>query len=145
MTIVEFKNVSKSFFSQNLYKHVDLEVNSGDKIALVGNNGTGKSTLIKLLSGSENPDRGTVIREEEAVISCFDQFGRVDLDSKVQDLLNSPFEKVMSVQAELDAVSAEFTGDMDNDEKVMEKYSKLSDEFESLGGYSYIHVQSEFI
>ncbi|MEG0236361.1 ATP-binding cassette domain-containing protein [Cetobacterium sp.] len=60
MTIVEFKNVSKSFFSQNLYKHVDLEVNSGDKIALVGNNGTGKSTLIKLLSGSENPDRGTV-------------------------------------------------------------------------------------
>lgn len=145
MTIVEFKNVSKSFFSQNLYKHVDLEVNSGDKIALVGNNGTGKSTLIKLLSGSENPDRGIVIREEEAVISCFDQFGRVDLDSKVQDLLNSPFEKVMSVQAELDAVSAEFTGDMDNDEKVMEKYSKLSDEFESLGGYSYIHVQSEFI
>ncbi len=145
MTIVEFKNVSKSFFSQNLYKHVDLEVNSGDKIALVGNNGTGKSTLIKLLSGAENPDRGTVIREEEAVISCFDQFGRVDLDSKVQDLLNSPFEKVMTVQAELDAVSAEFTGDMDNDEKIMEKYSKLSDEFESLGGYSYIHVQSEFI
>ncbi|MGL4977539.1 MAG: ATP-binding cassette domain-containing protein, partial [Cetobacterium sp.] len=145
MTIIEFKNVSKSFFSQNLYKHVDLEVNSGDKIALVGNNGTGKSTLIKLLTGEETPDRGRITREEESVIACFDQFGRLNLDSKVQDLLNSPFQKVMSIQAELEAVSAEFTGDADNDEKVMEKYSELSDKFESLGGYSYIHIQSEFI
>lgn len=145
MNIVELKNVSKSFFSQNLYKHINLEINSGDKIAIVGNNGTGKSTLIKLVSGAETPDRGTVSKEEGAIISCFDQFGRVDLDSRVQDLLNSPFEKVMSIQAELDIVSTEFTGDMDNDEKTMEKYSKLSDEFESLGGYSYIHIQSEFI
>ena len=145
MNIVELKNVSKSFFSQNLYKHINLEINSGDKIAIVGNNGTGKSTLIKLVSGAEIPDRGTVSKEEGAIISCFDQFGRVDLDSRVQDLLNSPFEKVMSIQAELDVVSTEFTGDMDNDEKTMEKYSKLSDEFESLGGYSYIHIQSEFI
>lgn len=145
MNIVELKNVSKSFFSQNLYKHINLEINSGDKIAIVGNNGTGKSTLIKLVSGAETPDRGIVSKEEGAIISCFDQFGRVDLDSRVQDLLNSPFEKVMSIQAELDVVSTEFTGDMDNDEKTMEKYSKLSDEFESLGGYSYIHTQSEFI
>lgn len=145
MNIVELKNVSKSFFSQNLYKHINLEINSGDKIAIVGNNGTGKSTLIKLVSGAETPDRGIVSKEEGAIISCFDQFGRVDLDSRVQDLLNSPFEKVMSIQAELDVVSTEFTGDMDNDEKTMEKYSKLSDEFESLGGYSYIHIQSEFI
>ncbi|MGL5088719.1 MAG: ATP-binding cassette domain-containing protein [Cetobacterium sp.] len=145
MTIIEFKDVSKTFFSQNLYKHVDLEINSSDKIALVGNNGTGKSTLIKLITGAEYPDRGTVTRDESAVITCFDQFGRVNLESKVQDLLDSPFKRVMAVQVELDAVSAQFTGDADNDEKVMEQYSKISDEFESLGGYSYIHVQSEFI
>ncbi|MGL6098553.1 MAG: ATP-binding cassette domain-containing protein, partial [Fusobacteriaceae bacterium] len=52
MTIIDFKNVSKTFFSQNLYKDVEFEINSTDKIALVGNNGTGKSTLIKLITGA---------------------------------------------------------------------------------------------
>ena len=85
MNIIEIQNVSKSFFTQKLYKNVDLEINSEDKIALTGHNGTGKSTFIKLITGEQDPDYGKVIIDEEATISCFDQFGRIDLDMKVED------------------------------------------------------------
>jgi ATPase subunit of ABC transporter with duplicated ATPase domains len=145
MNIIEFQNVSKSFFTQKLYKNVNLEINSGDKIALVGHNGTGKSTFIKLITGEQDPDYGDIIINEDATISCFDQFGRIDLNMKVEDLLNIPFEKVMATQKELESISSQFTEDNSDNEALMEKYSEISDRFESLGAYSYIHIQSEFI
>jgi len=145
MNIVEFQNVSKSFFTQKLYKNVELEINSEEKIALTGHNGTGKSTFIKLITGEQDPDFGNVIINEEATISCFDQFGRVDREMKVEDLLNIPFESVMAAQKELELVSTLFSDDPDENEVIMERYTAASDRFESLGGYDYIHLQSEFV
>lgn len=145
MNIIEFQNVSKSFFTQKLYKKVNLEINSGDKIALTGHNGTGKSTFIKLITGEQDPDYGQVIINEETSFSCFDQFGRVDQNMKVKDLLNIPFEDVIATQNELELISTQFSDDADENEAIMEKYADISDKFESLGGYSYIHIQSEFI
>ena len=145
MNIIEFQSVSKSFFTQKLYKEVNLEINSGEKIALTGHNGTGKSTLIKLITGEQYPDYGKIIINEEAVISCFDQFGKLDLNMKVEDLLNVPFEKVIMAQKELEEVSALFADENQDTDALMERYSEASDRFESLGGYSYLHIQSEFI
>ncbi len=145
MNIIEFQNVSKSFFTQKLYKNVNLEINSKDKIAVTGHNGTGKSTFIKLITGEQDPDYGQVIINEEATFSCFDQFGRVDMDMKVDDLLNVPFKDVMETQKELEYLSAQFSDDAEENEAIMEKYSEISDRFESLGAYSYLHIKSEFI
>lgn len=145
MNIIELKKVSKSFFTQKLYKNVELEINSGDKIALVGNNGVGKSTFIKLIMDEQYPDSGEVIINEDARIACFDQFGKVDLESKVEDLLNSPFERVIALQKELEDLGNEFSDDEAKNAILLEKYSALSDEFESLGGYSYIHILADFV
>ncbi|MGL5963416.1 MAG: ABC-F family ATP-binding cassette domain-containing protein [Fusobacteriaceae bacterium] len=145
MNIIEFKNVSKSFFTQKLYSDINLEINSRDKIALLGNNGTGKSTFIKLIKDDELPDEGEVLINEEARIACFDQFGSIDQTMKVRDLLNLPFQHIIDAQAELEEISTLFSEDDDENAKLLQKYSELSDRFESMGGYSYIHVQSEFI
>ncbi|MGL6100490.1 MAG: ATP-binding cassette domain-containing protein, partial [Fusobacteriaceae bacterium] len=102
MNIIEFKNVSKSFFTQKLYSDINLEINSRDKIALLGNNGTGKSTFIKLIKDDELPDEGEVLINEEARIACFDQFGSIDQTMKVRDLLNLPFQHIIDAQAELE-------------------------------------------
>ncbi|MGL5578874.1 MAG: ATP-binding cassette domain-containing protein [Fusobacteriaceae bacterium] len=145
MNIIEFKNVSKSFFTQKLYADINLEINSRDKIALIGNNGTGKSTFIKLIKDEELPDEGEVIINEEAVIACFDQFGSIDQNMKVEELLNLPFQHIIHAQNELEHISTLFSEDDEENAKLLEKYAELSDRFESMGGYSYIHVQSEFI
>lgn len=145
MNIIEFKDVAKSFFTQRLYEEVNLEINADDKIALTGHNGTGKSTLIKLVTGEQYPDSGKVILNEDARIACFDQFGKIDREMAVQDLLNVPFERVITAQRDLEAVSARFTEEGVDMEILMDEYSKASDYFESLGGYDYMHIQSEFI
>lgn len=145
MNIIEFKGVAKSFFTQRLYQDVDLEVNSGDKIVLRGNNGTGKSTVVRLITEDEYPDRGEVIINEDARISVFDQFGRVDLDMIVDDLLDIPFKDVIEAQNHLDKVSARFSQEGIDMDSLMEEYTSANDRFESLGGYSYIHLKEEFI
>jgi len=145
MNIIEFKDVAKSHLTQKLYENVNLEINKGDKISIVGSNGSGKSTLLKLITEEEYPTSGTIVIEEEAKISYFDQFGEANLDKSVKELLDSPFEHIIKAQTYLEEVSTMFTGEEANDEKVMEEFQKASDHFESLGAYDYLHLQSEFI
>lgn len=60
MSIIKLSNVSKSFNDLEVFKNVNLDINSGDKIGIVGPNGAGKSTLIKIIMGIENADTGKV-------------------------------------------------------------------------------------
>ncbi len=54
------KGIKKSFDGRVLFSGVDLEVTGGERIALLGDNGTGKSTFVKLLLGEEKPDEGKI-------------------------------------------------------------------------------------
>lgn len=144
MDIIEFKNVSKFYFTQKLYDNVNFTITSKDKIGLLGNNGVGKSTLLKFIMDEEIPDDGEILVEDNKTIVYFDQFGKIDMEKKVEELLDIPFENVIKIQAELELVGSKFS-DTDADmDALMARYAQLNDEFESLGGYSYIHIQAEF-
>ena len=58
--VMVIKDLKKSFGDRTLFEHVDLEVVGGERIALLGDNGTGKSTLIKMIMGEESPDEGKI-------------------------------------------------------------------------------------
>src|SRR3954466_12162599 len=58
--MITLRNLSKSFGQQVLFEDVSLQINMGDRFALVGPNGAGKSTLFKLIMGMETPDEGEV-------------------------------------------------------------------------------------
>ena len=58
--VMVIKDLKKSFGDRTLFEHVDLEVTGGERIALLGDNGTGKSTLIKMIMGEEVPDEGKI-------------------------------------------------------------------------------------
>ena len=77
MDIIELKNVSKFYLTQKLYDNVNFTISSKDKIALLGNNGVGKSTLLKIILEEEITDDGEIIMEEGVTISYFDQFGKI--------------------------------------------------------------------
>ena len=109
MDIIELKNVSKFYLTQKLYDNVNFTISSKDKIALLGNNGVGKSTLLKIILEEEITDDGEIIMEEGVTISYFDQFGKIDMEKKVEELLDIPFEKVIRIQAELEEVGSKFS------------------------------------
>src|SRR5205809_6317816 len=78
--------LSKSFAGRALFDDVSLQVNRGDRIGLVGPNGTGKSTLFALLLGDVSPDKGTIAIEKNATIGLLPQETAAGGDETVLDL-----------------------------------------------------------
>ena len=62
MNLLMIENMSKSYTERILFDHVTFGINEGEKIGVIGINGTGKSTLLKIIAGFEEPDIGTVTR-----------------------------------------------------------------------------------
>lgn len=71
--MLTIKKVSKSFGGQALFSEASMQVNSGDRVALVGQNGTGKTTLFSMILGKETPDAGEIIRDEWSVTGYLPQ------------------------------------------------------------------------
>lgn len=73
MNLITIEHVSKSYTERMLFEDVSLGINEGDRIGIIGINGTGKSTFLKLLAGVEEPDAGTIIKGKEVRISYLSQ------------------------------------------------------------------------
>jgi ATP-binding cassette subfamily F protein uup len=71
--LIEIKNISKAYQDQTLFENVDLLITPKSRVALLGGNGSGKTTLIKILLGMEQPDTGTVFRNEGVKYAYFEQ------------------------------------------------------------------------
>ncbi|WP_372840328.1 ABC-F family ATP-binding cassette domain-containing protein [Phaeovulum sp.] len=101
--VIEARGLSKSFGDRQIVKNFDLRVLKGDRIAFVGPNGVGKTTLLKLLTGEETPDSGTVTLGTRLEVAVFDQ-ARATLDFSMSlwdGMVNDP---EMSVSGRSDQV-----------------------------------------
>src|SRR4030066_1950156 len=73
MNILSMENVGKSFSEKVLFEQVSLGIGDSDRLGLVGINGTGKSTFLKIVSGHIEPDSGSIIRASNLTIQCLSQ------------------------------------------------------------------------
>ena len=91
-TILELITVSKSFNAVPLLREVSLTLSAGERIGIIGPNGTGKTTLLRIILGEEHPSSGQVIRGKKTKIAYFDQKREcLDPDVRVEDALGSGF------------------------------------------------------
>jgi ATP-binding cassette subfamily F protein 3 len=90
-TVVEVKELTKSYGAKQVLTGVDFTIERGDRIALVGANGAGKSTLIRMLSGSEGPTGGMLKLGHNVTAEYFaqDQYKVLDADARMLDDLSS--------------------------------------------------------
>lgn len=83
MNLITIENLTKGYSEKNLIDNISLNINEGDKIGLIGVNGTGKSTLLKIIVGLEYPDSGTVTKRNNIRIEYLSQNPEFNLESTV--------------------------------------------------------------
>lgn len=83
MNLLIIDNMSKSYTERMLFENASLGINEGDKIGVIGINGTGKSTLLKIIAGLEEPDTGTITRGKKVRIGYLPQAPTFDMDLSI--------------------------------------------------------------
>lgn len=134
MLILDVNKIAKNFGYKQLFEDVSFSLNEGESIAIVGPNGCGKSTILKIVVGIEDADKGTINIKKGAKIAYLDQLGTVNDDNrKVYEILKDSFEEINNVEKELKVYEEKVS--MDYNEKVLKKYCSLLDKYNMMGGY----------
>jgi ATPase subunit of ABC transporter with duplicated ATPase domains len=113
---IRIKNISKSYERATIFRDIHFKLTSGDKVGLVGQNGVGKTTLIKLILGEEEPDEGRVDVTDGVKIGYFSQFSELDSETTIQAELVALFPEVHALEAEMNEVDEGFVTGPDEDE-----------------------------
>ena len=136
MIEVSINNISKSYGGQTIFQDIRFDILEGERIGLIGANGCGKTTLLRLIQSEEEPDSGTIIRRKGVRIRCLDQMPEFGPDATVDDICAGAFAEVDAVRRRLRALEAEMTGQSGTDlEQTLRRYSRGIEEFDSLQGY----------
>ena len=134
-------NLSISFQGDDLFKDISYRIGSGDRIGLIGKNGAGKSTMLKILSEEMEPDTGEVASDKDLKIG----FLRQDIDFEegrtVLEETYEAFVDIKIIENKIENISDELTKSKNTESKeyyqLMVDLQDLQDKFEIIGGYSY--------
>ena len=103
--MLSIKNLSFYFGSRILYDDVSLHIRPKDNIGLIGANGTGKSTLLKLITGDYTPDEGEVSRSKDCTIGFLNQdLLSYQTDDSILTVAMQAFEEAVKIQKEIDKI-----------------------------------------
>jgi ATP-binding cassette subfamily F protein 3 len=138
MSLLALQGVRKSFGSRLVLDGIDLAVDRGTRIGIVGANGTGKSTLLRLAVGADTPDSGEVVRRRGVVVSLLPQHPLGDERTPIETVVASRPD-LAELDAELHAVAArlgepELANDLDRMARVLRRQEELLERWEQLGG-----------
>jgi ATP-binding cassette subfamily F protein 3 len=136
MSLITATSLSKSFGDFDLFSGISFTVAKGARMALVGPNGVGKTTLLRILVGEDEASSGTVASAKGVRIGYLPQEADFDMDGTLWESCESIFGHFQSKQEELHRLET-LMADPAHAEDVMERYGKLQHDFEEAGGYSY--------
>ena len=101
MGLLEIEGLTHSFGENLLYKNVDFSLNRGEHIGVVGQNGTGKSTLIKICTEQIMPDAGRVVWQPNVSVGYLDQYAEIEKNMTMQSFLKSAFSRLYQLEREM--------------------------------------------
>lgn len=137
MIEISVNNAQKTFVFKKVFDGFNLEATTGERIALIGPNGCGKTTLFKIISGEENLDQGMVSIRRNATIGLLSQIPPKVFDNvTVKDILTKSFEEIFKLERQLREYEEKLsTVSPEELNSVIETYSKLQERFMDMGGY----------
>jgi len=136
MIEIELNNIKKDYGLKNVLDGVSFEIKTGERIALIGDNGSGKSTILKIISGEEKADSGKVNIRKEAEIGYLKQVYPNENDSiVVEEYLKRSFKKYFDMEKRLKELEVLMLDENQNIENLIKRYGRLQEEYITLGGY----------
>ncbi len=106
MSLIRFDEVGLEFGEQKILVDAELAIEPGERVCLIGRNGAGKSTTLKLISGELEPDRGEITRKADLVVAELAQSLPLAMDQNVRDVVRSGLAEVEKLLAEYQALSS---------------------------------------
>ena len=139
MSLLTATNLSKAFGAHDIFKDVSLTIPQRARIGLVGPNGVGKTTLMRILVGQEEPSSGVVRRSKGLRIGYLQQNAMLESGSSIWQECLALFDDLIAMQSKLSDLEHSMASPQDEAgvEAALESYGKLQAEFERLGGYTF--------
>ncbi|MGM9924772.1 MAG: ABC-F family ATP-binding cassette domain-containing protein [Bacillus sp. (in: firmicutes)] len=142
MIILQVNKLSKYFGAEKILSDIKLEVQSRDRVGLVGRNGAGKSTLLKIIAEQMSHDEGEIIKPKELTMGYLAQHTGLDSDKSIWDEMLTVFTPLLQLEKKLRHLEHQMTlpETYNNDEvyqKVSREYDELQIRFKDEGGYQY--------
>ena len=126
-----------AYGAQDVLVDVSFKINKGEKIGLIGDNGCGKTTILKLIAGIEKPVSGTVSKVKGISTGYLPQHLKFQAGRRVEEEISSVFEAVNQMQRKMHKLEAQMAnGASDQINAVMEQYGRLQEAFERADGYA---------
>lgn len=133
--MLSISNLNFYFGSRALYEGASLHIKPKTKIGLIGANGTGKSTLLRLISGEYTPDGGTISKSGDCTIGFLNQdLLSYQTDDSILNVAMQAFEKQLELQKDIDRILHKM--ETNYEDKDIDVLAKLQEDFERLDGYT---------
>ena len=135
MIDIRVEGLVKSFdLEKKILDGITFQVDTGERVGLLGKNGAGKTTLFRLLTGELEPDSGQIVIATGRRVGLISQIPVYPAGYTVEDVLDSAFERMQALKAEMDQLTDRMAkGESDN--AMLRRYDHLTASFEALGGY----------
>ena len=134
MPLVSTSDLAVHYGADIIFSRVDLDINERARIGIVGPNGGGKTSLLRVLVGQQDASEGRVARNRGIQIGYVPQHPQMEIPGTLREEVLRTFGGVMAVERELESASRQSNGDS---EEAGRRYAALLDRYEALGGYTY--------
>jgi ATP-binding cassette, subfamily F, member 3 len=139
--MITVDGLAVEFSGTTLFSDVSFVINENDKIALMGKNGAGKSTMLKILAGVNKPTRGGISAPKDAIIAYLPQHLLTEDNCTVFEETSKAFQSIFKMKDEIEALNNELTvrTDYDSDDymRIIEQVSELSEKYYSIEEINY--------
>ena len=136
MSVIRINGLHKKFGDRTIFRDASLRVEAEDRLGLVGFNGTGKTTLFRLILGQEKPDEGVVEIDEGIRLGYFSQFSSLDSELSISTILEGMFTHIHDMERELSDIALRFetagAAEMDG---LIARQAHLFEEMDRLEGW----------